>query len=133
MKITYHYSNGKSFTTPCARDLFSNSKSMVTRHDIPADSSRMPKTDHSIVEKPAIGITRVLTNPRGLFARPKMVVIVNLKEVTIDRIDIKVYQCDSYAHILDNLIDAGWRVNMRKLHNKETGYNVHITLTRPTY
>lgn len=132
MKITYHYTNGKSFTTPYSRHIFFNRNSIVTHHDVSEDNPKLPKPDERTIDKSITGVTRVLTNSLGFFEDPEMIASVNLKEVSIDRIDIKVYQYQCYELLLDQAVDAGWRVNMRKMHNRETGYNIHITLTKPT-
>ena len=132
MKITYHYANGKSFTTPYARHLYLNRNSIVTHHDVNKDYHKLPKPDDRTIDKSITGVTRIFTNPLHFFEDPEMIASVNLGEVSVDRIDIKLYQVRIYELLLDQAVNAGWRVNMRKMHNRETGYNIHITLTKPT-
>lgn len=129
--MTYHYSNGKSFTTPRCTNISITSKFIRTSHSID-DETKIPALNQIIVNDFAIGVRSVSINPDNFWNEPERIVTINLKEVNIARIDIKLYQSRSYEHLLDQAVDAGWRVNMRKMHNRETGYNIHITLTKPT-
>lgn len=132
MKMTYHYSNGKSFTTPRCTNISITSKFIRTSHSID-DETKIPALNQIIVNDFAIGVRSVSINPDDFWSCPERIVTIDLKKVQIDRIDIKIYQLEeSYEHLLDQAVDAGWRVNMRKMHNRETGYNIHITLTKPT-
>lgn len=132
MKMTFHYANGKSFTTPKCINISITNKFIRTSHSID-DETKIPALNQIIVNDSAIGVRSVSINPDNFWKCPERIVTVDLKKVQIARIDIKIYQLEeSYEHLLDQALDAGWRVNMRKMHNRETGYNIHITLTKPT-
>lgn len=128
MKITYHYANGKSFTTPRLVNAFIGFRSISTTRKI--DNSDL-KDGEQIIQKVATGVSSVRT---GLYGGSEEIEQrVSLKAVQIERIDIKTNNWCYYEHIVDNAILYGWKVNARKLSDKMQSYNMIITLTRPSY
>lgn len=128
MKMTFHYANGKSFTTPALFGVDIRPRSIVSVRSLPLDCP--VHIGDSVIKTIATGVSSIIDHPE--WRSPTETQTVSLKKTQVERIDIKCRFGSIYdSDIIADAIEYGWRVSVRKLHNKETGYNVHITLFRP--
>lgn len=131
MKMTFHYANGKSFTTPALCGIGIRRRSIVSERVLDAKTCPVGE-GQEVISTIATGVSSVISHPS--WANPTEIQTVSLNKTQVERIDIKCRFGVIYdGEILADAIDYGWKVNMRKLHDREKAYNVIITLTRPAY